>query len=137
MRIRTAITAAALLASLVGCGSGGDTAGSDAKPSASSSGPDAGEQFLADVHARQFESWATDGPTDQELLMLPPEWCLELKDGHSVEYLLGKSAEAYPNGPEWGTTRADANELLLLGVSTHCPKLRDQVTEELRETGQY
>ncbi|MFE7243714.1 hypothetical protein [Streptomyces sp. NPDC057580] len=68
--------------------------------------------------------------------MLPPEWCLDLKDGHSVDYLFDAN-EAYPIGPEWGTKRADANELLLLGVSTHCPEYRDQVTEELRATGQY
>lgn len=134
MRIRTLLLVGALALAATGCS---DSTSSDAKASASPSGLDAGDQFLADVHARQFESWAESGPTDQELLMLPPEWCLELKDGHSVEYLLGKNAEAYPIGPEWGTTRSDANELLLLGVSTHCPELRDQVTEELRATGQY
>ncbi|MFE7243816.1 hypothetical protein [Streptomyces sp. NPDC057580] len=127
----------ALALAAVGCGDTTDSASSDAKASASPSGPDAGDQFLAKVHARQFESWATAGPTDQELLMLPPEWCLELKDGHSVDYLLGDNASAYPIGPEWGTKRPDANELLLLGISSHCPEFRDQVAEELRATGQY
>lgn len=39
MRIRTVITAAALLASLVGCGSGGDSADAKPSPSSSSSSP--------------------------------------------------------------------------------------------------
>ncbi|WP_030917232.1 hypothetical protein [Streptomyces sp. NRRL B-24720] len=132
MRFGTLLLIGTLAFSAVACGSG-----SDAKPSASPSATDNSDKFLDEVHAEHFDSWAETAPTDGEILMLPPEWCLELKDGHSVEYLLGESAAAYPNGPEWGTARPDANRLLVLGVTNYCPEYRDQVTKELRETGQY
>ncbi|MCX5309761.1 hypothetical protein [Streptomyces sp. NBC_00154] len=127
----------ALALAAVGCSDTADTTGSDAKPSQSPSGPDAGDKFLAKVHARRFESWAESGPTDQELLELPPEWCQELKDGHSVDNLLGDNASAYPIGPGWGTERPEAEELLMLGVTTHCPELRDQVIKEMQQAGLY
>lgn len=137
MRFGTLLLVGALALAAVGCSDTADTTGSDAKPSQSPSGRDAGDKFLAKVHARQFESWAESGPTDQELLALPPEWCQELKDGHSVDNLLGDNASAYPIGPGWGTERPEAEQLLMLGVTTHCPDLRDQVTEEMQQAELY
>ncbi|MFE4955365.1 hypothetical protein ACFRCW_14910 [Streptomyces sp. NPDC056653] len=137
MRLGTLLLVGALALAAVGCSDTAETTDADAKPSQSASGPDAGDKFLAKVHARQFESWAKSGPTDQELLMLPPEWCLELKDGHSVDHLLGDNASAYPIGPGWGTERPEAEELLMLGVTTHCPELREQVINEMQQAGLY
>lgn len=137
MRFGTLLLVGALALAAVGCSDRADTTGSDAKPSQSPSGSDAGDKFLAKVHARQFESWAESGPTDQELLALPPEWCQDLKDGHSVDNMLGDNASAYPIGPGWGTERPEAEELLMLGVTTHCPELRDQVIKEMQQARLY
>ncbi|MFI6103176.1 hypothetical protein [Streptomyces sp. NPDC051310] len=137
MRTTSSILAACLLAaSLGGCSGGGDA---KAKPSPSPTptvSPD--ERFLAAVHAETFESWADKGPTDEELVSYPPQWCSELKKGHSVEHLLSLSgANLYPIGMDWGTKKQEAQELVVLGVQSHCPELREQVTQDLRQSGGY
>lgn len=135
MRTRTAAAALLLLAALaVGCGSDGD-----AKPKATPTptvGPE--EKFLAAVHASDFDSWKAKGPTDAELVAYPPQWCAELKAGHSVDYILGmQGANLYPIGSGWGTAKPDAQELVVLGVTAYCPELRAQVTDELRDSGGF
>jgi hypothetical protein len=132
MRVRTITAALLLLAALAaGCGSGGD-----AKPGATSKptptvGPE--EKFLTSVHASDFDSWKAKGPTDEELVTYPPQWCAELKAGHSVAFLL--EGDLYPIGTDWGTAKPDAQELVVLGVTAYCPDLRAQATEELRGSG--
>ncbi|MDJ0460601.1 hypothetical protein [Streptomyces sp. H27-C3] len=135
-RTAAAIITVLLAASLTGCGSStNDKAATKAPPTPTVSKDD---QFLEAVHAATFDSWATEGPTDEELLEYPPQWCTELEAGHSVEYLFGMSeANLYPIGEGWGTKKVEANELLVMGVKTHCPKLRVQVTDELRDSGEF
>lgn len=136
MRTRTAAALLLLAALAAGCGSDGD-----AKPKATPKptptptvGPE--EKFLTSAHASDFDSWKAKGPTDEELVTYPPQWCSELKAGHSVEYILGmQGANLYPIGTDWGTAKPDAQELVVLGVTAYCPELRAQVTDELREGG--
>lgn len=140
MRTRIATAAAVLLlaALATGCGSDGD-----AKPKATPKptlAPTVGPEgkFLTSVHASDFDSWKAKGPTDAELVAYPPQWCAELTAGHSVEYILGmQGANLYPIGTDWGTAKADAQELVVLGVTAYCPGLRAQVTDELRDSGGF
>lgn len=130
-----AIGAVLLLATLAGCSANG---GGNAKPAAESSAPapDPDETFLAAVEAAAFASWDDVGPTDEELVTFPPLWCGELEAGHSVAYLLDDPTY-YPIGQDWGTAKPDAQELIVLGAESYCPDMRDQVVEELRESGAY
>ncbi|MGW2203407.1 DUF732 domain-containing protein [Streptomyces sp. NPDC001774] len=132
-RTTTATLAAALLLTLTACGS--DEPPAD-KPAASSATPTTSPSaaYLASVKAANFESWATEAPSDDELTALPPRWCTELTAGHSVAYILD-DASLYPAGQTWGTAKPDAQELIVLGVTAYCPEHRAQVTEELRASG--
>ncbi|MFF3324985.1 hypothetical protein [Streptomyces sp. NPDC002889] len=137
MHTRTAIaTVALLVAALAGCSSGAET---DAKPVAKKSpslSPE--QQFLGAVHDRNFESWREKGPMDVEIRQYPPKWCAEFEKGHSVDHTLGlDGAHLYPIGMEWGTLEADAHEVVVLGVKYYCPELLDQVTNDLRQSGDY
>ena len=137
MRTRTTATALLLIAALAGCSS--SSGGDEGKPAAAET-PTASpeEQFLTVVHDAQFASWADSGPTDAELAAYPPKWCAEFEKGHSVDHVLNADAGAlYPIGAEWGTKKEDAQELLVLGVKFFCPELRQQVTEDLRDSGAY
>ncbi|WP_086711202.1 hypothetical protein [Streptomyces antimycoticus] len=138
MRIRTA-TAAALVTALAftaGCSSSDDNK-AEAKPKPT---PPISKttRFLNAVHEADFASWADKGPTDEELLDYPAQWCDALAAGHSVDYMFsGGGGDLYPIGMDWGTKEADAHELLLLGVTAYCPKYREQVAQELRDGGGY
>ena len=135
MRRLTTAAAAALLLALTGCGSEPDSN----KPAASatpSPSVDREAEFLADVKAASFASWKTAAPPDAELVTYPMRWCNEFEAGHSVAYIIGDES-LYPIGQTWGTAKADAQELIVLAVTSYCPQYRDQVTEELRGSGQY
>lgn len=134
----TALTVGLLLA-LTACGTAdnppstpSDKGGAEASTATSS--PE--QQFLTDAKAAGFDSWKTEGPTDAELATYPPQWCTELKGGHGVAYILD-DGDLYPIGPTWGTKKAEAQELVVLGVTAYCPEYRDQVTQELRDSGTY
>ncbi|WP_137991244.1 DUF732 domain-containing protein [Streptomyces vilmorinianum] len=133
MRTRTATAAltAVYLLALTGCGSSDEPTAD--KPATSTSPED---EFLANAKAADFESWKTAAPPDAELAAYPSQWCAELKAGHSVAYIL-EDAALYPIGEKWGTAKPDAQELVVLGVKAYCPEFGDQVTEELRLSGQY
>lgn len=142
MRSRAiAATAALLLATLTACGGdGGGSGKADSKPAAATSKPaaavDPATKFLADVHAAAFPSWDDTAPTDSELTAFPPDWCQALDAGHSVAYILGQD-DLYPIGQSWGTAKEDAQQLVVMGVSSYCPKHRATVTAELRDSGAY
>ena len=132
-RTTTALLAAVLLA-LAGCSSG--TAASS-KPSASPSQTmDPVVPFMKSVGAANLASYADGIPAYQELEVFPPKWCAALKEGHSVEWMLG-DGNLYPVGEDWGTQKADAYQLVLLGVVAYCPKYSGQVKQELRAAGAY
>ncbi|MGW1047401.1 hypothetical protein [Streptomyces sp. NPDC002547] len=133
-RITTALLTAALLASLAACGSDSDTKPS-AKPKAS---PTISKevQFLDAVHQASWQSWAQREPAAGDLIDFPQEWCDALGDGHTVKWMFDEGG-LYPNGMEWGMQKDEANELLLMGVKVYCPQLREQVVEELRDSGAY
>lgn len=138
MRIRTttvaALVAAALL--LTGCSSNDDDK-TEAKPKPT---PTVSKKtrFLTAVHDASFASWADKAPTDEELLDYPTQWCDALAAGHSVDFMFsGGGGDLYPIGMDWGTKEADAHELLLLGVTAYCPKYREQVVQELRDSGGF
>ncbi|WP_182606974.1 DUF732 domain-containing protein [Streptomyces alkaliphilus] len=134
MRFRSIAAAALLAAALAGC-----STSSDAEPAAAETepAPTPDEQFLAAVDAAGIDSWTEAGPSDTELLAYPEQWCASLAVGHSVDYIFGIHEGMYPVGMDWGTMRADANEVLVLGVTAYCPEYRDEVVQELRETGEY
>ncbi|MET8289502.1 hypothetical protein ABZV80_30325 [Streptomyces sp. NPDC005132] len=90
----------------------------------------------AAVDKAQLESYATGIPVADELGEFPPRWCKALGQGHSVEWLLGEG-DLYPIGQDWGTKKADAYQLVLLGVQAYCPKREVVVKAELRELGAY
>lgn len=138
--VRTVIAAAAILAvaSLSACG--GSQNAADAKPSTASASPtvDKAATFLDAVKAAAIESWTDAGPTDEELLEYPDQWCAGLAAGHSVDYLFSMSdGGLYPIGMDWGTEKTDANKVLVLGVTAYCPQYRAQVVKELQATGEY
>lgn len=128
---RTLLLAACLLA-LTGCSSGSDEA--DAKPSKS---PAVSRELSYLAAARDITYNGT--PSTQELLAYPPKWCEGLEAGHSVEWLFDMTGggSLYPIGMEWGTAKADANELLVVGVKNYCPGQAAAVQEELRASGEY
>ncbi|MFS0697770.1 DUF732 domain-containing protein [Streptomyces nitrosporeus] len=135
MRTRTtAAAAAAILLALTGCSSNTDTtAKAKATPTISK-----GDAFLTAVDKADIASWASAGPEDAELLDYPQRWCDSLSEGHSAEHVLtADQGLLYPYGDGWGTKRAEANQLLVLGTKSYCPELTDQVTAELRATGEY
>jgi hypothetical protein len=47
------------------------------------------------------------------------------------------STDLYPYAANWGLKKADADQLLIIGVKTYCPKCEDRVTEELRASGDF
>lgn len=132
---RTAVVVCLLLAGTVaGCSSGGDE--QDAKPSPSVSPTVSKEdRYLTAAHGITFNG----SPPDSELLAYPPQWCDALGSGHSVEWMFDMTGggSLYPIGMEWGTAKADANELLLVGVKAYCPARAATVQEELRASGEY
>lgn len=135
MRTTTATAAlAAVLLLTTACGGSSD---SDAKaeptPTVSKE-----EKFLADLNDADIASWTDKRPADEEILLFPEEWCDGLNEGHSVEYLFDLTQGGlYPNGEDWGTKLDDAYTVLVLAVTAYCPKHRDAVTKELRESGGY
>ncbi|GGY29781.1 hypothetical protein GCM10010363_07810 [Streptomyces omiyaensis] len=134
-RLTTALTASVLLA-LTACGSS-ETPTVDTKPAPTTTAtPSPEEQFLADVEAADFESWKTKEPTSVELTSYATDWCTEFKAGHGVAYVLGDGG-LYPNGMDWGTKKGEAQELIVLAVTAYCPEYRDQITQELRDSGTY
>lgn len=137
-RTTASLLTAAVLASLAACGGGGERSNTEDKPKASPTASKK-DRFLSAVRDADFESWTDASPTDEELLDYPPQWCEELEAGHSVEYLFDDTdgAALYPIGQEWGTEATEANELLVMGVSVYCPELREQVTADLRDSGDY
>ncbi|MEU2901338.1 DUF732 domain-containing protein [Streptomyces globisporus] len=134
MRTRTAaaLLAAGLLA-LTGCGTEPEP---DTKAEPLAVSPD--KKFLAAVGDAGIASWTTTGPTDAELLDYPQRWCDAFTEGHSADHVLtADQGLLYPLGDDWGTKRDEANELLVLATKSHCPDLTDQVTADLRATGDY
>ena len=133
---RTATTLLALLlaGAAVGCGSsGGDKPAAKPKPSPSA---DPLVAFTKAIDGARLESYATGIPVAAELGAFPPQWCKALDTGHSVEWMLGDGG-LYPIGQDWGTQKADAYQLVLLGVRAYCPKHVGAVTDELRASGEY
>jgi len=135
-RTATALLAVLLLAGAAACGSSGDDR-PDAKPSASATpSADPLVKFTKAVDEAQLESYATGIPVAEELGSFPPQWCKALDAGHSVEWMLGDGG-LYPIGQDWGTRKADAYQLVLMGVRAYCPKHVGAVTEELKASGEY
>jgi hypothetical protein len=136
-RLAATLAAALLVGGLAGCSS---NSAADAKPAAVSASPtvDKANVFLTSVKAAAIGSWTDTGPTDEELLAYPDQWCTGLAAGHSAEYLLDlHQGGLYPIGNDWGTYRADANTVFVLGVTAYCPQYRAQVVEELQASGDY
>ncbi|MEU0991951.1 hypothetical protein [Streptomyces sp. NPDC005953] len=135
--MRTRTTAAALLLlSLTACGTEADSTPKKATTAASPAAPDPDDAFINTALSAGFTGWTSTAPTEYELQPFPSQWCSELQQGHSVDYLF-TTAGLYPFGPDWGTKKPDAHKLLLMAVETHCPDVRDQVTAELRSTGEF
>ncbi|WP_432021097.1 DUF732 domain-containing protein [Streptomyces sp. 1222.5] len=131
----TVLLAAGLL--LTGCSKTDGKA--DAKPSPSKAVSKA-DAFLHAVRAANVKSWTKKGPTDDELLDYPQEWCDALDAGHSVKWLfttVGDGGSLYPIGVDWGTYEADADAVLVMGVKAYCPRNLADVKEQLRATGEY
>lgn len=135
MRRTAVLLAAAACLALAGCSA---SSGSDKPPATPASSP-AGSPavskaalYLADAREVTF----TGTPTDDELLVFPPQWCAALGEGHSVAWLFGEG-DLYPNGPEWGTAKSDAYGLVVAGVKAYCPASLPAVQDELREAGAY
>jgi hypothetical protein len=140
-RLTAAALTASLLLALTACGASDNPPatpstknGAEAATATPTTSPE--HQFLADAKAAAFESWKTEGPSDAELTAYPPQWCTELKAGHGVAYILD-DGDLYPIGQTWGTAKADAQELVVLAVTAYCPEYRDQVTQELRDSGTF
>ncbi|MEU5596839.1 DUF732 domain-containing protein [Streptomyces sp. NPDC020298] len=131
----TALLAAACLA-LAGCGSSSGKA--DSKPSPSKTASKA-DRFLRAVHDANFTSWQDKGPTDEELLEYPQQWCDGLDAGHSVQWMFDATGGGglYPIGETWGTYKAEANEVLVMAVKVYCPANLAAVKDELRASGDY
>lgn len=139
----TAVTAALLLA-LTGCGSGGNDSGSaDGKPASTDAAGTPAPSTSAEregqyILASQDIPFTSRRPTNEELLVYPPEWCAGLDDGHSVEWLFSSGGgDLYPLGTGWGTVKKNAYRLLVAGARVYCPEHVDTVTEELRASGAY
>lgn len=134
MRRTAAVLLLAACLGLASCSSGGEKA--DAKSSVSAS-PTVSKETRYLTAARGITFNGT--PSDDELLAYPPKWCAALAGGHSVEWMFDTTGggNLYPIGMEWGTAKADANELLLVGVKAYCPAETATVTDELRAAGEY
>ncbi|MFF7369367.1 hypothetical protein [Streptomyces tricolor] len=137
MLYRTALAALVLItaASLTACG------GNDTKPTAKAKPTPIQtiakeDKFLDAVHLTSWQSWQDTQPADGELIEFPQMWCEGLTEGHSVAFLFSEGG-LYPSGRDWGTRKAEANELLLMGVKAYCPDKVDEVTQELRDSGEY
>ena len=133
MRHRTTVVLLAATIALAGCSNSSSKA--DAKPSPSKTVSKA-DRYLKAAHEITFKG----EPSDTELLAYPPQWCHGLDAGHSVKWLFtmfGDGGGLYPIGDQWGTKKADANELLVAGVKAYCPANLGAVKEELRESGEY
>jgi hypothetical protein len=134
-RITTAALLAAGLLALTGCSSSDSPSTVKAKPTPTVSKDD---QFLAAVDKASITSWASTGPDDADLLDFPQRWCDSLAEGHSADHVLtADQGLLYPAGDDWGTQRKDANELLVLAAKVYCPASLDQLTADLRATGEY
>jgi ABC-type glycerol-3-phosphate transport system substrate-binding protein len=134
MHTRTAAATLAAALLLTACSTAGPTAAKP-KPTPTISKR---ERYLDAVHAANFQSWTANGPADSELTDYPRQWCDALGSGHTVEWTFSSGGGGlYPIGEAWGTKLADAHELLLLAVKVYCPKIRGQVLEELRASGDY
>lgn len=131
MRTRTALASAGIIVALLtGCAS--SQAPPKPKPTPAS------DKFLGAIVDHPIHSWDDNGPTQKELLAYPKKWCAGLEEGHSVKYLFSSDgADLYPIGWDWGTEKADAHKVLLMAVDAYCPKYRNQVTKELRESGDF
>ncbi|MEW1648605.1 hypothetical protein [Streptomyces sp. NPDC091219] len=134
---RTVTAACLLLAGLVtGCAGGQqEPAASKASASATPSA-DPLAKFTREVDDAQLESYATGVPVADDLGAFPPQWCKALAEGHSVEWMFGAGG-LYPMGLDWGTKKADAYQLVVLGVRAYCPGREAAVTAELRNAGVY
>ncbi len=124
----TVLLTAACLA-LAGC--------SDSKPSTTDAKPSPSVDKKATYLGAAREITFNGEPTDEELLLYPPEWCAGLDAGHSVEWLFSMDTGLYPIGEQWGTKKPDANELLVAGVKAYCPENSAAVLDELRASGEY
>ncbi|MEV5957280.1 DUF732 domain-containing protein [Streptomyces sp. NPDC051987] len=136
MRRTVAVCLLACLA-LAGCSNSGSSA--DAKPSPRKT-VSKEAAFLKAVHTANLRSWTDKGPTDDELLEYPQQWCDGLAAGHSVKWLFtmfGDGGGLYPIGEHWGTYKADANAVLVMGVRAYCPENLADVKEQLRASGDY
>ena len=136
-RTTTAGILAALTLTLTACSS--DSGSSKAAAKASSTPTTSpGDAFIASVIDAHLDSYTDGVPAADELEAFPPQWCASLDSGHSVAWMFDlRQGGQYPVGQTWGTKKADAYEVLVLGVKTHCPKHSDAVLEELRATGEY
>ena len=133
----TIILLAAAGLALAGCSNSGSAPKIDTKPSATQT-TDPGDEFVTKVVDAHLDSYAAGVPAADELKAFPPEWCSALDDGHSVEWMFDIfEGGLYPVGETWGAEKADAYELLVMGVKTHCPKHSGAVLEELRASGEY
>lgn len=137
MNTRTAIATLALLTAATTAGCTSSEPQQAAKPSATPTA-NPGDQFMDAVINAHLDSYARGIPAADELKAFPPRWCEALDSGHSVKWMLDIfEGGLYPVGEEWGTAKADANELVVIGVKTHCPKHQAAVLAELRSSGQY
>lgn len=136
--MRTRTTTAGILAAvaltLTACSSSDDSDQADTKPSPSVTISKETQYITA---ARDITFNGT--PSDEELYAYPPQWCEALQSGHSVQWMFDMTGggSLYPIGMEWGTAKADAHELLVVGVRAYCPKHLSAVQDELRSTGEY
>ncbi|MEU6497548.1 hypothetical protein ABZ890_45585 [Streptomyces sp. NPDC046984] len=128
----TVLLAAAL--ALASCSNSSDESKAAAKPRPSPTIDKAG-QFIT---ASQDLNFSGRHPSSDELLAFPPKWCKELQAGHSVACMFDLTGpDLYPYAADWGMKKSDAYRLLVAGVLGYCPKYADQVTQELRESGDY
>jgi hypothetical protein len=133
-RTTTALLAGLLIAATASCSSGNSAS---SKPSASpSQSVEPVVPFMKSVEAANLPSYTDGIPAYQDLEQFPPKWCAALRDGHSVAWMLDDGG-LYPIGEDWGTQKADAYQLVLLGVEAYCPKYKGQVQGELRQLGVY
>lgn len=136
--------AAVLLAALALTGCGGGDGGDDSGRSSATGGggmpvetTDPREEFLSALAEAEFESWAVDAPTDDEIAAFPEKWCRAAAAGHSVGWMLeGEgSDELYPIGWTWGTEISDAEQVVIMGIMTHCPDRQADAIASLRDGG--
>lgn len=132
MNIRTATIGALTFALLLT-----SACGSQEKPKAEPTRTPS-DKFLGAIVDHPIHSWDGNGPSQTELLAYPPKWCAALDQGHSVNYLLeADDGKLYPIGQDWGTKKADAQQVIVMAVEAYCPKHRERVTQELRSNGDY